>query len=266
MPDTSRYVIRGGAGGRERLRVLGRVMYPTTAALLDRSGLRDGMSCLDAGCGGGDVTLELARRVAPSGRVVGLDVDEDKLAIARMEAAESGTTNVTFRAGDVREAPGPFDLIYARFLLTHLKEPREVVAAFQAALRRGGTLIVEDIDFSGHFTFPESAAFRRYHDLYCAVVASRGGDANIGPRLPGLLQWAGFASIEVGVVQPMGLEGEAKLMSALTMERIAGAVLEDGLATREEVEDLIEALYALAADRSMLAGVPRVFQVSGRRA
>jgi SAM-dependent methyltransferase len=265
MPQSGRYVIRGGAGGRERLRVLGRVMHPTTAALLDRCGLASGMSCLDAGCGGGDVTLELARRVAPNGHVTGIDVDDDKLAIARAEAGQQGIANVSFCAADVRDAAGPFDAVYARFLLTHLADPRDVVAAFHRHLRPGGMLIVEDIDFSGHFVFPESAAFRRYHDLYCTVVARRGGDANIGPRLPGLLQWAGFRSIDVGVVQPMGLEGEAKLMSALTMERIADAVLEDGLASREEVDELIEALYALAADTSTLAGVPRVFQVSGRR-
>jgi SAM-dependent methyltransferase len=240
-------------------------MHPTTAALLDRCGLADGMSCLDAGCGGGDVTLELARRVAPNGQVTGIDVDEDKLAIARLEAAQQQAANVTFRAADVHDAAGPFDAIYARFVLTHLRDPGEVVSAFHRHLRPRGMLIVEDIDFSGHFSFPDSAAFRRYHDLYCAVVARRGGDANIGPRLPGLLQSSGFGSIEVGVVQPMGLDGEAKLMSALTLERIADAVLEDALASREEVDELIEALYALAADPATLAGVPRVFQVSGRR-
>jgi ubiquinone/menaquinone biosynthesis C-methylase UbiE len=266
MPQSSRYVIRGGPGGRERLRVLGRVMHPTTTALLDRCGLRDGMTCLDAGCGGGDATLELARRVAPHGRVLGVDVDEDKLRIAREEAAQKGIVNVDFRASDVREMPGPFDVVYARFLLTHLTDPASAVAVFHRELRPGGLLAVEDIDFSAHFTWPESPAFLRYHELYCAVVSRRGGDANIGPRLPALLQRAGFQHIHVDVVQPMGLEGEAKLMSALTMERIAGAVVEDGLASNEEIDVLVRQLHALADDPAVLAGVPRVFQVTGRRA
>ena len=264
MMQSSRYVIRGGPGGRERLRVLARVMHPKTTALLDRCGLRDGMACLDAGCGGGDVTVELARRVAPRGRAVGVDVDEEKLRIARAEAAQQGIANATFHAGDVREAAGPFDAVYARFLLTHLHDPVGVLDAFRRRLHAGGQLIVEDIDFSGHFTYPESAAFRRYHELYCAVVSRRGGDANIGPRLAALLQQAGFRDIDVEVVQPMGLEGEAKLMSALTLERIAGAVLEDGLASAAEIETLIRDLHALAEDPAVLAGVPRVFQVRGR--
>ena len=90
MADTTHYVIRGGLEGRERLRVLGRVMRPSSMSLFDRLGLTDGLACLDVGCGGGDATLELARRVAPRGSVVGVDIDETKLQIARAEAAQEG--------------------------------------------------------------------------------------------------------------------------------------------------------------------------------
>ena len=65
MGDTAHYAIRGGVQGRERLRVLSRVMHGCSSALFDRLDLRDGLACLDVGCGGGDTTLELARRVAP---------------------------------------------------------------------------------------------------------------------------------------------------------------------------------------------------------
>jgi hypothetical protein len=50
------YVIRGGGDGRERLRLLSGVMRPYTLRLFDRLGIPEGMSCLDVGCGGGDVT------------------------------------------------------------------------------------------------------------------------------------------------------------------------------------------------------------------
>jgi hypothetical protein len=159
-----------------------------------------------------------------------------------------------------------FDLVYARFLLTHLSDPAGMLRRFHEHVRPGGFMAVEDIDFSGHFTYPESAAFLRYHELYCATVTKRGGDPNIGPRLPALLQDAGLEDIRVSVAQPMGLDGDAKVMSALTLEAIAGAVLADGLATRDEIDALARELYALAADPRTLAGLPRVFQVSGRRA
>ena len=96
------YVIRGGASGKVRLGVIGRALQATTIPLLERAGLRDGASCLDVGCGGGDVTLEMARLAGPRGRAVGIDLDEVKLALARDEAVARGIDNVSFHAFDVR--------------------------------------------------------------------------------------------------------------------------------------------------------------------
>ena len=85
-----RYVIRGGQEGYDRLLVLARDRWPDTAALFARAGLAPGMRCIDLGCGGGEVTLEIARLVAPGGSVVGADMDEIKLDLARRTAAERG--------------------------------------------------------------------------------------------------------------------------------------------------------------------------------
>lgn len=261
--STPHYAIRGGLDGRERLRVLARVMQPSSCALFDRIGVRPGLACLDVGCGGGDATLELARRVAPGGRVMGLDLDEEKLRIAREEALQHGVTNVEFRVTDIRELrdAGAFDVVYARFLLTHLSDPAAAVRAFRRQLRPGGVLAVEDIDFSGQVNHPDSPALQRYREFYRATVTRRGGDPDIGPRLPLMLKQQGFEQVGVHVVQPMGLEGDAKLLSPLTLEAIAPAVLQDGLASREAIDDLVQELYAFAADPLTLSGLPRVFQV-----
>lgn len=137
------YVIRGGAAGRERLRILSRIMYSSTASLFDRFRFKEGQQCLDIGCGGGDVTLELARRVGPSGKAVGADIDETQLDIARREVDAKGIRNVEFRSLDIRTAEedigSVFDVVYARFLLTHLDDPSRAVAAFYRYLRPGGT-------------------------------------------------------------------------------------------------------------------------------
>ena len=267
MADSKHYVIQGGLEGRERLRILARVMHTSSMSLLDRLDLRDGMCCLDVGCGGGDVTLDVARRVAPNGKAVGIDIDETKLAIARSEAEQASISNVEYRLLDVRQAlvSNPFDVVYARFLLTHLSDPADTVRIFYRHLRPGGRLGVEDIDFSGHFTYPASKAFERYCELYCAIVVRRGGDPNIGPRLPGLLKEGGLKDVEMTVAQPIGMEGEVKLVNALTMENIAAAVLADGLATQEEIDDVVRELYEFAANPNTVAGLPRIVQTWGRR-
>ena len=52
-----------------------------TAALLSRASISAGMRCVDLGCGGGAVTLEIAALVGLSGRVTGVDFDEIKLGV-----------------------------------------------------------------------------------------------------------------------------------------------------------------------------------------
>jgi SAM-dependent methyltransferase len=266
MDDSTHYVIRGGIEGRERLRVLGRVMRDTTVSLFERIGVRSGLSCVDLGCGGGDATLDIARRVAPDGRVLGLDIDRTKLEIARAEAKQQGLANVEFQFADLRDGldASDFDLAYSRFLLTHLSDPAGALSTLSRVLRPRGLMVLEDIDFSGCFTHPESGAFRRYHELYCAAARRRGGDPDIGPRLPGLLKQCGFEDIQMNVVQPIGMSGEVKLLNPLTMENIAGSVLEDRLASREEIDGIVRDLYAFAADPDTVAGTPRIVQAWGR--
>jgi ubiquinone/menaquinone biosynthesis C-methylase UbiE len=98
-----RYVIRGGQAGYERLLLLARDRWPDTAALFARAGLSPGMTCVDLGCGGGEVTFEIARLVAPRGSAVGVDMDEIKLDLARQAAAARGLGNVEFRALNVND-------------------------------------------------------------------------------------------------------------------------------------------------------------------
>lgn len=267
MTDDGHYAIRGGIEGRRRLKVLARVLRPSTVALFDRLGIGEGLTCLDVGCGGGDVTLELARRVGPAGKVVGADLDPVKLDLARREADEQDLRNVEFQAIDIRaqDAGSGFDVVYARFLLTHLDDPSGAVDALCRQSRPGGLVVVEDTDFSGHFTHPDSPASRRYHELYCKVVRNRGGDPDIGPRLPILLADGGLEAVDLAVVQPMGTHGDVKLMNPLTMENIADAVLRDGLASREEIDAIVRELYAFAADPRTVAGLPRIVQAWGRR-
>lgn len=261
------YAIRGGLQGRERLRVLARTLRPTTSSLLDRLGILEGMTCLDVGCGGGDVTLELARPVGSTGRAVGVDVDATIVQVARREAQAAGLRNVEFRVMDVREQDGlgAIDVVYARFLLTHLSDPESVIRLLVDHVRPGGVLAVEDTDFSGSFTWPESDAYRRYHELYCSVVRRRGGDPDVGKRLPILLVDGGLDGVSMKIVQPTATRGDAKFLNPITMENIAEAVLRDGLASSEEIEAVVEELYRFAENPRTVAGLPRIVQAWGRR-
>jgi 2-polyprenyl-3-methyl-5-hydroxy-6-metoxy-1,4-benzoquinol methylase len=132
------YVIRGGLQDRERLRVLARVMWPTTRVVVEPL-VTSESRCLDVGCGGGDVTTELAR-LATYGSVVGVDLDETKLDLARSEAADAGLSNVAYRVEDVMHPISDgerFDVVYMRFVLTHLPDPAGAVSKPARASRSG---------------------------------------------------------------------------------------------------------------------------------
>jgi SAM-dependent methyltransferase len=262
------YAIRGGEEGTRRLDLLSRVVGPTTESFLDAAGIAPGMVCLDVGCGAGHVTRSLARRVGPGGRVVGIERDPVKLAAARAETEGAGLGNVEYREGDVTtwSEPDTSDVVYGRFIISHLQDRQGFTVRLREALRTGGTLILEDIDFTGAFCYPPNAAFARYCELYLQVIDRRGGDANVGPRLYELCLGAGFGDVHVQVVQPMHCGAcEEKSISLSTMVNIADAVLADGLASAAEVAEAIAGLTALTEDPGSIIGCPRVFQVRGRK-
>jgi hypothetical protein len=124
-------------------------------------------------------------------------------------------------------------------------------------------IIVEDIDFAGSFCYPPCEAYKKYCDLYSETVKRRGGDPDIGRRLPALLLEAGLTNVGMHIVQPSALEKDVKQISAVTMENIADAVLEERLATREEIQVIVEELCQRADDPSFAMGVPRLVQAWG---
>lgn len=84
---------------------------------------------LEVGCGTGYFSRQVASRL-PKSEVVGLDLDESRLAYAR---EHSGTPNLEFRLGDLGALPfedDTFDLVFSRFAMVHYPEPVD-------ALRRG---------------------------------------------------------------------------------------------------------------------------------
>src|SRR5262249_53586723 len=133
------YTITGGEQGKRRLNLLAEIFQPTTLRLLKSAGLHPGDRCLDLGCGGGHVALDMSRTVGPAGFVTGIDFDPQIVDLARKDAEDAGIGNIDYRVADAGVFDGgPFDLIYARFLLSHLGDPGHVLARMRQLARPGG--------------------------------------------------------------------------------------------------------------------------------
>lgn len=261
------YVIAGGRTGYDRLLLLARDRWPDTRALLARAGVGAGMRCLDLGCGGGEVTFELAKLVAPDGVAVGVDMDEVKLALAREVARKRGLTNVEFRAANVNDwdEPASYDVVYSRALLQHLSQPIALLRKMWAAARSGGVIVVEDVDHEGWGCYPPNEGLTLFKDAFCQTLDWAGGDHAIGPKLYGYFLDAGIPEPQVALIHPLHIADEGKALALATLDATAPAMLAEGLATEEEINAARESLAAYTADpRSLILG-PRVFQLWARR-
>src|SRR5215208_2940672 len=130
------YTIAGGLADAQRLARQAHVMAQATDAFLARIGLASGWSCLDVGCGDGQVTVAMARVAGPSGRTVG--------AIRR----RCGTRRASTRSGERARARARGGLLPA-LAQEALEFPREDVAGGNVLLRRArvvGRRLLEALD------------------------------------------------------------------------------------------------------------------------
>lgn len=261
------YVIQGGQEGKARLSVLGLAMNSYSLNALVKAGLKPGSKCLDAGCGGGTMTYAMAEIAGPDGYVTAIDHDAEIIRLNNEELASLEVGNVSFRHEEVYDLSetDEYDIIFARFLLSHLSNPALAISKMVGALKPGGWLVTEDVHFSGHFCYPSNGAFDTYLDWYARAVKFNGGDAEFGVKLYEHLSGSGLQDVQLEVVQPAGVTGPAKQMSLITLEKIRHSVLAAGLATREEFEKVDEELKVFTADARSIISMPRIFQVWGRK-
>jgi ubiquinone/menaquinone biosynthesis C-methylase UbiE len=109
---------------------------------LARQDYPEGARVLDVGCGFGDSTRRIARRVGPRGEVLGVDCAANFVAAAAQDARQEGVGNVSFFAADVQmdDLKGPYDFAFSRFGTMFFMMPGAALRNIRKALRPGGTL------------------------------------------------------------------------------------------------------------------------------
>ena len=132
---------------------------------------------LDLGCGPGRTT-QLVADVTGADLVVGLDLSEPFLGAAPRRQGIAFVRADTTRAFPTR----PPDLAYCRLLLAHLPEPEQVIAEWARQLRRGGLLLLDEVEWIA----TPNPVLARYEEIVTAMVGSRRAQISVGPRIVGL--------------------------------------------------------------------------------
>lgn len=210
--------------------------------------LKQGFHVLDCGCGVGSITLDIAELVAP-GKVIGADMDEGQLQIARSNAEKRGLTNVSFEQQNVyqlRFSSASFDVALAHTLLYHLSDPLGAIRELRRVLKPNGIVAISDDDMSTIRISPDHPTPHKIVDLMTKVILFNGGSPFYSPHLRGLLLQAGFARTEGFAVaaEHYGRLEETRRM-AFVMSRqlndptLLNLITSQGWATREELEEMI---------------------------
>ncbi|HET6147502.1 MAG TPA: class I SAM-dependent methyltransferase [Polyangia bacterium] len=191
------YTFGDGGDAAERLALLAAVFEPSSARLLRLLGYLQPRQAVDLGCGPGWSTRLVHAVLAPA-RTLGLERSPQQVARARAMAPPG----VEYQVRDVTEAAFPGerrpDLLYSRFLLTHLRDPDEVVAAWgRAAADRAVLVLEETADM-----LSEHPAFARYYQLVAELQAAYGQCLRVGAALAG--PFAGWTT-ELSLLSPLSL-------------------------------------------------------------
>lgn len=231
--------------------------------ILDLFGLRPGEIVIDVGAGSGVLTTDIARRVAPGGRVFAVDPSAGLLDRARTFTREAGIGHlVDCRVADGRSLPfglAAFDAAFCHWVLLHVDRPDEVIAEMKRVTRRGGRVMSIEVDWETAMVHPGDRALTR---RILNHSADRNLDPWIGRRLPGLYARSGLVDIVIAPLVLIDQGHDDRVWLEYLIERAAIA-LAASVITRADFETWTSGLeVAFAAERFFFSVVQ--FAVLGR--
>jgi len=169
-----------------RLRRLAELYEPETRELLRRGPVRTPRVAVDLGCGPGWSTKLLKEALNPE-RTIGLDASERYVA----EARQNFDSGLEFYLHDVSRTPFPVaapDVMFCRFLLTHLSSPGEMLAAWASAAVPGALLFIHETEALE----TEHPALRRYYRLVAQLQQHYGQTLYVGGVLENCFRGSGW--------------------------------------------------------------------------
>lgn len=186
------------------------VYRPQQEPLIAPLELEEGLTVADFGCGPGFLAMEFARRVGPTGRVFGLDINAEFVERATARAAEAGHENVSFVHLPDDRVPledATLDRLYCKNVLEYVPDVTDTLTEQFRVLEPGGLVTLVDSDWGFVIVEPWG---KETTDRFFEAAQGAFNEPYIGRKLPALLESVGFTDVDVKV-QPI-------------VDRVGGAV------------------------------------------
>jgi 2-polyprenyl-3-methyl-5-hydroxy-6-metoxy-1,4-benzoquinol methylase len=249
-----------GQDEHDRIHAAEDLLDEGTKRLIERCGIAEGGICLEAGAGGGSIAQWLCGLVGATGQVVATDLDVRALARLTEQNLEIRRHDIV--ADDLEE--DHYDLIHARLFLEHLPERDAALAKMVRALRPGGYIVLESIDYVAAVPISDLGAAEHAHTqaVRLEAFAKLGLDVYLGRQLPATLRAHGL--IEVGnegrVFVMEGASPGARWFR-LSLAHLRPRLVGPGLLSDAEVDRMLE----LFDDPNWAAYSPIILGAWGRR-
>ncbi|MFV1998690.1 MAG: class I SAM-dependent methyltransferase, partial [Acidiferrobacterales bacterium] len=190
-------------GWRRRDKLLRKGSAPVTERMLDMAGIDAGHWMLDIASGTGEPAISAAQRIGDSGRVIGTDLVEEMLFVARDKVLEENLTNIEFRCIDGEELefePASFDAVTIRWGLMFMPEPETCLNHAYRLLKRNGRIVIACWAAPEHNPFVSilMETLSKYTDIPDPGLDAPGMFAFADPnRLCGVLEATGFTDLAI---------------------------------------------------------------------
>lgn len=184
--------------------------------------LKEGETVVDLGSGGGIDCFLAAKRVGPTGHVIGVDMTPEMLARARRNAAQGGFDNVEFRLGEIEHLPvedGSVDAIISNCVVNLVPDKRQVFADAFRVLRSGGRMSLSDIVTLGEIPL----RIRESAEAYVSCLSG----AILREDYVALMSEVGFTDIEVTESRSFGLDDVVSEDLVAEFARQSGATVDE---------------------------------------
>lgn len=215
----SSYIFESHAEDREfhRLRMIESANDPESIAILQRTGIQRGWTCLELGPGAGSIVQWLGTQVGSTGRVIGIDKN-----ITYLHYFSSPPYDI--REGNFMDVSinHPLDLVHARYVFIHNHQDVDILLKIQGLLKRGGMAVFEEPDFTSAKLInnsPDDPHFR-VNSAMCQMFVDLGLDPGYALRLPQKLQSCGFKIIETRTTMHLN-EGNSPFANVMAESALA---------------------------------------------